>query len=98
MARNRGAVVTAGSASRLMVDIGFCDLDRFISGISRSPAAQGLQDGRPPAGGWYIRPVPERILIIRLAAIGDAAITSILLARVRAERPDAHVTWMCGSG
>lgn len=36
-------------------------------------------------------------LIVRLAAIGDVVLTTPLLGRIRAEHPDAHVTWMCGS-
>lgn len=39
----------------------------------------------------------ERILIVRLAALGDAVMTSVLLSRIRAELPGAHVTWLCGS-
>jgi heptosyltransferase II len=38
----------------------------------------------------------ERILIVRIAALGDIALTSVLLSRIRAERPGAHVTWLCG--
>jgi heptosyltransferase-2 len=40
--------------------------------------------------------VPERILIVRLAALGDAVMVSVLLDRIRAELPDARVTWLCG--
>jgi heptosyltransferase II len=39
---------------------------------------------------------PERFLIIKIAALGDVALTSVLLSRIRAERPSAHVTWLCG--
>jgi len=39
---------------------------------------------------------PEQILVVRLAAIGDVANASALSERIRAERPGAHVTWMCG--
>lgn len=40
----------------------------------------------------------ERILVIRIAAIGDVANSSTVVGRIRAERPGAHVTWMCGRG
>jgi ADP-heptose:LPS heptosyltransferase len=38
----------------------------------------------------------ERILIIRLAAIGDVVMASSLARRVRDEMPGAHVSWLCG--
>jgi heptosyltransferase-2 len=34
-----------------------------------------------------------KILIVRLAAMGDLVFASSLLTRIRAERPGAHVTW-----
>ncbi len=39
----------------------------------------------------------HRFLIVRLAAIGDVALTTPLVRRIRQEYPDAHVTWLCGS-
>src|SRR5215510_9183433 len=39
----------------------------------------------------------ERILIVRLAALGDIVMTSVLLSRIRTERPDAEVTWLCAA-
>ena len=39
----------------------------------------------------------ERILIVRLAALGDIVMTSVLLSRIRVERPDAEVTWLCAA-
>lgn len=39
----------------------------------------------------------ERIIIVRVAALGDIVSTSVLLARIRAERPNARVTWLCGA-
>lgn len=38
----------------------------------------------------------ERILIIRLAAIGDVVMASSLARRIRDAKPDAHITWLCG--
>jgi heptosyltransferase-2 len=40
----------------------------------------------------------EEILIVRLAGLGDIATATTMLSRIRAERPTARVTWMCGSG
>jgi len=38
----------------------------------------------------------ERILIIRLAAIGDVVMASSLARRLRDAKPDAHISWLCG--
>lgn len=38
----------------------------------------------------------EKILIIRLAAIGDVVMASSLARRLRDAKPDAHITWLCG--
>ena len=38
----------------------------------------------------------ERILIIRLAAIGDVVMASSLARRLRDDKPDAQITWLCG--
>lgn len=38
----------------------------------------------------------ERFLIVKIAALGDIALTSVLLSRIRSEYPQAHVTWLCG--
>jgi len=40
--------------------------------------------------------VVEKILIIRLAAIGDVVMASSLARRLRDAKPDAHITWLCG--
>lgn len=40
---------------------------------------------------------PERILVVHIAAIGDAAVASTIVERLRAEQPDARVTWVCGA-
>jgi heptosyltransferase-2 len=37
-----------------------------------------------------------RFLIIKIAALGDIAVTTALLSRIRADHPDAVVTWLCG--
>ena len=37
-----------------------------------------------------------RILVVRLAALGDVVMASAVLQRIRAELPGAHVTWLCG--
>lgn len=41
--------------------------------------------------------VGSRILIVRIAALGDVVMASAMLARIRREQPDAHVTWLCGT-
>jgi heptosyltransferase II len=38
----------------------------------------------------------ERILIVKLGALGDVVMTSTIVARARRERPGSRVTWMCG--
>jgi heptosyltransferase-2 len=40
--------------------------------------------------------VREKILIVRLAAIGDVVMASSLARRLRDAKPDAHLTWLCG--
>jgi lipopolysaccharide heptosyltransferase II len=37
-----------------------------------------------------------RFLIVRIVALGDVAVTTGLLNRIRSDHPDAHVTWLCG--
>jgi heptosyltransferase-2 len=37
-----------------------------------------------------------RFLIVRIAALGDIAVASTLLTRIRSEHPSAHITWLCG--
>jgi heptosyltransferase-2 len=39
-----------------------------------------------------------RFLIIKLVALGDVVVTTALLNRIRAESPQAHVTWLVGEG
>jgi heptosyltransferase-2 len=50
-----------------------------------------LAQGTPDKSGAM------RFLIVRIAAIGDVAMSTTLLSRIRAEHPDAHVTWLCGN-
>lgn len=40
----------------------------------------------------------QKILIVRLAALGDIANTTALLSRIRSECPGAHITWVVGRG
>lgn len=39
---------------------------------------------------------PERILVVRLAGIGDVVMASTVVSRIRAEQPGARITWLCG--
>lgn len=40
---------------------------------------------------------PHRILIVKLAAIGDVVMALPLLSALRKKYPHAHITWLCGS-
>jgi heptosyltransferase-2 len=40
----------------------------------------------------------HRILIVKLAALGDAVMASTMLPALREQWPEAHVTWLCGRG
>jgi heptosyltransferase-2 len=37
------------------------------------------------------------ILIVKIAALGDIAVTTVLLNRIRSEQPSARVTWLTGT-
>ncbi len=39
----------------------------------------------------------ERILVVHVAGIGDAAVASTVTERLRAEQPNAEITWVCGA-
>ena len=39
----------------------------------------------------------ERVLVVHVAGIGDAAVASTVVERFRAERPAAELTWVCGA-
>jgi heptosyltransferase-2 len=39
----------------------------------------------------------ERILVVRIAGIGDVAVASTAVERIRTENPSAHVTFLCGT-
>lgn len=38
----------------------------------------------------------NRVLIIKLAAIGDVAMALPMISEIRGRHPDAHIAWMCG--
>lgn len=42
--------------------------------------------------------VTDRILIVKLAALGDVIMASTLIPAIRAQRPNAHITWLTGQG
>ena len=52
------------------------------------------QQWRPCQGCGDHDPVDYRVLIVMLGLLGDMLIASPLPARIRAERPGAHVTWL----
>jgi heptosyltransferase II len=39
----------------------------------------------------------DKFLIIRIAGIGDVVMASTVARRLRGERPDAHISWLCGT-
>ncbi|SEB47696.1 heptosyltransferase-2 [Amycolatopsis tolypomycina] len=49
---------------------------------------------RPCHGCPHHDPVNYRVLIVMLGLLGDMLIASPLPARIRAERPGAHITWL----
>jgi len=54
-----------------------------------------MTDGRAAMSGHK---TPRRILIVRLSALGDTALTLPLAAAIRARLPDAKIGWVVGSG
>ena len=40
----------------------------------------------------------ERVLIVRIAGLGDVVMASTVVTRLRVERPTAHITWLTGEG
>ena len=51
-------------------------------------------DSQDRGGGGF---VPERILIVRLSALGDTALTLPLLWALRRSLPEAHLGWVVGA-
>ncbi|GIH69893.1 glycosyltransferase family 9 protein [Sphaerimonospora thailandensis] len=49
---------------------------------------------RPCHGCPHHDPVDHRVLIVMLGLLGDVLIASALPARIRADRPGAHITWL----
>lgn len=43
-------------------------------------------------------PTPQRILILRLSALGDLVFCTSLLQGLRAAYPQAHIAWLAGAG
>lgn len=77
------------------------ELSKHDAQVVSSEAASSL----PPRRFWpffrrthliYYSMARRRFLIVRIVALGDIAVTSVLVSRIRAEHPDAHVTWMTG--
>lgn len=54
--------------------------------------------GRTCGGCEHYAPRGEKILIIKLGAIGDVLRTTPLLPALRERHPDAHVTWLTDEG
>ncbi len=58
------------------------------------PCAFHKRDGRPCEGCADYAPVRTRILIVKLAAIGDVLRTTSILPAVKRQYPDAEITWI----
>ncbi|MBF6216064.1 glycosyltransferase family 9 protein [Nocardia puris] len=66
------------------------DCRHFIGGLP-------CQHWRPCPGCTLYDPVTHRILIVMLKRMGDMLIASPLPARIKAEHPGAHITWLVGA-
>ncbi|MGW4368100.1 glycosyltransferase family 9 protein [Nocardia takedensis] len=51
---------------------------------------------RPCPGCAHYSPITHRVLIVMLKRMGDMLIASPLPARIRADHPGAHITWLVG--
>jgi ADP-heptose:LPS heptosyltransferase len=58
------------------------------------PCRPNKEQGYHCGGCPVYTPVAKRILIIKLGAIGDVIRTTPLLRRIRAEHPQAKITWL----
>jgi ADP-heptose:LPS heptosyltransferase len=58
------------------------------------PCKPNKEHGYMCEGCPVYAPVGTRVLIIKLGAIGDVIRTTPLLRKIRAEYPDAHITWL----
>lgn len=66
------------------------DCRHFIGGLP-------CKHWRPCPGCTLYDPVTHRILIVMLKRMGDMLIASPLPARIKAEHPGAHITWLVGA-
>ena len=58
------------------------------------PCRPNKTDGYECASCPVYAPVTQRVLIIKLGAIGDVIRTTPLLRRLRQERPGCAITWL----
>ncbi|MBI5403559.1 MAG: glycosyltransferase family 9 protein [Ignavibacteriae bacterium] len=65
---------------------------KFYSG--NKPCKYHKQDGRVCEGCLDYRKIKERILIIKLDALGDVLRTTIILPALKKKFPDSHITWI----
>ncbi|HTI38148.1 MAG TPA: glycosyltransferase family 9 protein [Vicinamibacterales bacterium] len=61
-----------------------------------APCAPHKHDGRPCESCDVCEPVAERILIVKLGAAGDVLRTTCILPALRAQHPNAQITWITG--
>ncbi len=58
------------------------------------PCSFHKHDGRPCEGCADYAPVKTRILVVKLAAVGDVLRTTSILPPLRQQYPDAEITWV----
>ena len=61
------------------------------------PCKYNKLDGSTCSSCTHYQPIQTRILIIKLAALGDVIRTTPLLSYFKAKFPNAHITWMTQS-
>ncbi|MEW1739296.1 glycosyltransferase family 9 protein [Nocardia beijingensis] len=66
------------------------DCRHFVGGLP-------CRHWRPCPGCTLYDPVTHRVLIVMLKRMGDMLIASPLPARIKAEHPGAHITWLVGA-
>jgi heptosyltransferase-2 len=79
------------------------DLTLTTEGFTWQPSCRHFT-GDLPCRHWracpscqHFDPVTHRILIVMLRRLGDMLIASPLPARIKAEHPGAHITWLVGA-
>ena len=69
---------------------------RFFSG--ESPCVHHKEHGVKCNDCQYYSPVRERVLIIKMGAMGDVLRTTCILTGLKEKYPDSHITWVVEKG